>query len=86
MTSQYELDKRRCRRMNILLAIAERHNQQKMQWYKRSGMIRVYNSHDRFYGYEPGYRSPGHAIRSSNHEFDRLMVHTPTPFDMLGLV
>jgi len=78
--------------MNILLAIAERHSQSfPLGWYKQSGMIRVYNSHDRFYGYEragcePGYRSPGHAVRSSNHEFDRLMVHTPTPFDMLGLV
>jgi len=34
----------------------------------------------------PGYRNPSHALRISNHEFDRLMVHTSTPFDMLGLV
>ena len=68
MTSQYELDERRCRRMNILRAIAERHT-----WYRQSQRA-------------PGYRNPRHAIRTSNHEFDRLMAHTPKPFDMLGLV
>ena len=68
MTSQYELDERRCRRMHTLLGIAERHT-----WLRQSQRA-------------PGYRSPRHAIRTSNHEFDRLMANTPIPFDMLGLI
>ena len=68
MTSQYELNERRCRRMRTLLAVAERHT-----WLRQSQRA-------------PGYRSPRHAIRTSNHEFDRLMANTPIPFDMLGLI
>ena len=62
-------DRMRYRRMRTLQSIAKRYH----PWLNWE-MDRA-----------SGYHNPRHAVRISNQEFDRLMVHTSMPFDMLGL-